>query len=411
MIELSEKYEPLLLRPYIKDINDPLYQVDTFFITGGRFSGKSLATAIATATWTRDLNFKTAYTRYTMVSAKDSIIPEFTDNLELLNTIHEFDIQRDRVKHSGGGEVVFKGIKPGSGTQTANLKGLKGFNILVVDEGEELPNKKDFQKLQLSIRHPHRPNLTIIILNPTTKEHWLYKEYFESRGVQPGSNMIQDNVCYIHTSYLDCIEHVPPNILAQFNRLKLKNPKEYAHVVMGGWLERMEGVIYTNWTLGEFPGHYPSIYGQDYGYNDPTTLIKVAVDIHRRKIYVDEAYYKSDLEADDIFKLNKQLAGQSLIIGDNQAKTLIQTLRKWGNNIIPCRKDRIEEGIIMMQSFEIVVTPRSKNIVRELNNYIWLVDKKSGVAIDNYNHALDAIRYVVTKLVSGPKKTTMKQID
>ena len=44
---------------------------------------------------------------------------------------------------------------------------------------------------------------------------------------------------------------------------------------MGGWLDKAEGVIFRNWTIGKFKRVGVSVWGQDYGFsNDPTTLIE-----------------------------------------------------------------------------------------------------------------------------------------
>ena len=40
-----------------------------------------------------------------------------------------------------------------------------------------------------------------------------------------------------------------------------------------------------------------------------------------------------------------------------------------------------------------------KEIIRELNNYIW--QERNSKPIDSYNHYLDAIRYSVQFLVQG----------
>jgi phage terminase large subunit len=54
---------------------------------------------------------------------------------------------------------------------------------------------------------------------------------------------VKDNVCFIHTSYLDCLGHVPPDILRSFEYMKEHKPKRYSHVVLGGWLDKLEGVL------------------------------------------------------------------------------------------------------------------------------------------------------------------------
>ena len=36
--------------------------------------------------------------------------------------------------------------------------------------------------------------------------------------------------------------------------------------MLGGWLDKAEGVIFTNWKIGEFKKVGVSVFGQDYGF-------------------------------------------------------------------------------------------------------------------------------------------------
>ena len=92
VLKLSDKYEPLfewLDCPKFLDeenkVINPLYQVNTVVITGGRYSQKSFAIGTFSGVATKDFNHRILYTRYTLTSAKDSIIPEFEEKLSLLN--------------------------------------------------------------------------------------------------------------------------------------------------------------------------------------------------------------------------------------------------------------------------------------------------------------------------------------
>ena len=154
--------------------------------------------------------------------------------------------------------------------------------------------------------------------------------------------------------------------------------------------------MFTNWSFGVFnPDNLQTSFGQDYGYSiDPTTLTEVAIDKVKRKIYVKECFYKTKLTTSEIYSLNREFAERKLIIGDNAEGRLIDELRSMGNNITRCDKPPIEFGVSLMQDYEIVVEPTSQNIAKELNNYVYL-DKGSRLYIDNYNHAIDAIRYNV----------------
>jgi len=395
-LEISEKYEPLFKRAYEDN------EVDTFILTGGRFSAKSFTTSIAAGIFLRDFDYKILFTRYTMTAAKDSIIPEFLGGLEALNISSEFETNIDRIKHKNGGEVVFKGMKTSSGNQTAALKSLKGFNCLIVDEAEEMPSQSDFEKIQLSIRHPSKPNVSILILNPATKEHWIYQKYFEEEGVPGGFNGVKNNVCYIHTSYLDCIDYVPKNILNEFSKLKEKKPKVYDNVVLGGWLDKAEGVVYSDWSKGVFNDSLPYVYGLDFGFSpDPTAMVKVAVDNKEKIIYIEEKLYQTELSTDDIEDRLKDIRERTgdLVIADCAEKRLISDLKFKGINIKRCKKGAgsIKKGIKDIQCYHIVICGDSVNLFKEFNNYVWN-DKKAGLPVDNFNHLMDAFRYGFDKL-------------
>ena len=54
-----------------------------------------------------------------------------------------------------------------------------------------------------------------------------------------------------------------------------------------------------------------------------------------------------------------------------------------------------------MLDYELIVTPESTNIAKEMNNYIY-ADKGSKLFVDNYNHSIDAIRYNVIYHLDNP---------
>ena len=107
-----------------------------------------------------------------------------------------------------GSKIIFRGIKTSSGDQTANLKSLTGITTWVMDEAEELNDEDIFDKIDLSVRNKIQENRVILILNPTTKEHFIYKRWFEYRGVSAGSNITKEDTTYIHTTYLDNLDNL-----------------------------------------------------------------------------------------------------------------------------------------------------------------------------------------------------------
>jgi phage terminase large subunit len=332
-----------------------------------------------------------------MTSAHLSIIPEFQEKIDLMELNNHFEVNKSEIKNKqSGSEIIFRGIKTSSGDQTANLKSLQGVTTWILDEAEELIDETTFDKINLSIRQKGKQNRIVLILNPATKEHWIYKRFFESKGVQEGFNGIKDDVTYIYTTYQDNIENLDTSFIDEIERIKISNPKKYQHVILGGWLDKAEGVVFTNWKFGDFnPDGLQTSYGQDFGYSiDPTTLTEVAIDKKKKIIYVKECFYKIKLTSTEIYSLNNSYAQRKLIIGDNAEGRLIDELRAKGNNIVRCDKPPIEFGVSIMQDYEIIVEPNSHNISKELNNYVYL-DKGSKLYLDNWNHSIDGIRYNV----------------
>jgi phage terminase large subunit len=356
---------------------------------------------------TRENGHVILFTRYTLVSAAISIIPEFIEKIELMQMEDQFVVTKDEIINIlTGSKIIFKGIKTSSGTQTANLKSLQGVTTWVLDEAEELTDEDTFDKIDLSIRHKTKQNRVILILNPTTKEHFIYDKFFESKGIQQGTTLIKDDTTYIHTTYLDNIENLSESFLKQVEYIKERRPEKYKHTIMGGWLDKAEGVIFTNWKIGDFKEIGVSVYGQDYGFSaDPTTLVKTNIDKANKVIYVQLLYYKQALTTSQIARLNSDFANKELIVGDNSEPRLISELNALGNNVVPTIKgaDSVIYGISLLQDYDLIITEDSVDLIKELNNYSWL-EKKSKTPIDKHNHAIDALRYAVAYQLDNPTK-------
>lgn len=237
-IKFSKKYKPLF-----QLLTGKYPEVDTVIITGGRGSAKSFVIACLALTALVYHAWNVLYTRFTNVSIIDSIKPEVDDKIELLQLTDYVNSTTSHIEHNGN-RIAFKGIKTGSKQQTANLKSLFGFNLFVIDEAEETPDFETFEKVFLSIRSKDKRNITILILNPTTSIHWIYEHFFEKKGVEGGSNMVKDNVMYIHTTYKDVArEYLAPNILKYYERMQIDEPEKYDQIVGGGWITEPEGVL------------------------------------------------------------------------------------------------------------------------------------------------------------------------
>lgn len=282
MIEINKKYSPIAE-------SDGRY----FIVTGGRGSGKSFSINLLLVLLTYEAGHTILFTRYTLSSTYISIIPEFIEKLELLKIFDDFHITKDEIRNKrSGSKIIFKGIKTSSGDQTANLKSLQGVTTFVLDEAEELTSEDTFDKIDLSVRQQGKHNRVILILNPTTKEHWIYKRFFEDKGIQEGTNESKDNITYIHTTYLDNLKNLSESYINQIENIKQRRPEKYKHQMLGGWLNKAEGVIFTNWSIGKFKEVGVPVYGQDYGFAaDENTLVKTSIDTANKIIYLEECFF------------------------------------------------------------------------------------------------------------------------
>jgi len=379
-----------------------------FIITGGRASGKSFNVSVLLLLLTFESDHVILFTRYTLTSASISIIPEFLEKLELLGFEDQFYITKDEIVNKNtGSRIIFKGIKTSSGDQTASLKSIQGVTTWVLEEAEELVDEKKFDTIDFSIRSNKRENRIVLILNPTTKEHFIYKRFFEDKGVQEGSNVTKGDTTYIHSTYQDNIKHLNQSFIDQVEVMKERRPEKYKHQIMGGWLEKAEGVIFTNWTIGEFQRVGVSVFGQDYGFsNDPSTLIETNIDKSNKRIYLKECFYQTALTTSDISRLNKEYANGNLIIGDSAEPRLITELRRECNIKESIKgQGSVTFGISLMQDYDLIIDPDSKNLIKELNNYSWL-DKRSNTPQDTHNHLIDAARYAISYQLKNPNYGT-----
>jgi len=394
-LSLSNKYQ-------IFQESDSRY----FIVTGGRGSGKSFAINTFLLLLTYEAGHTILFTRYTLRSASISIIPEFIEKIELLKKTDDFIITKDEVLNKvTKSKILFRGIKTSSGDQTANLKSLQGITTWVFDEAEEMTDEDMFDKIDLSVRQKGLDNRVILILNPTTKENFIYQRWFEAKGVEAGSNITKDDTTYIHTTYLDNIENLSKSYVEQIERMKERRPSRYKHTILGAWLDKAEGVIFTNWKIGKFKQVGKNVFGQDYGFsNDPTTLVQTNIDKENKLIYVKLCFYQPKLTTSDIATLNTKFANRDLIVGDSAEPRLISELTR-NNNIVAAIKGQgsITYGISLLQDYDLIIDEESTDLIKELNNYCWL-EKKSQTPVDKFNHAIDALRYAVSYQLQNPNK-------
>lgn len=399
----------------------PIYaNKDKFIIliTGGRASGKSHFVSSFLERLTFEMTpvdkivHQILYTRYTMVSANISIIPEFLEKAELDGTQKYFRSTRsDVTNRMTGSTVMFRGLKTSSGNQTAKLKSIHGITTFVVDEAEEWVSEKEFETIMLSIRQKGIQNRIIIVMNPTDNNHWVYKRFIQNTHKEvmydgiPVQISTHPNVLHIHTTYLDNIEHLSQEFIKEVEDMKDNNPEKYAHTVMGRWADVAEGAVFKHiGVVKEFPKWCKKVaIGLDFGYTNDVSAAMMCGMIDDN-LYVDELFYRTSMLSSDLIKALHRY--EMKVFSDSADPRLVQEIHNGGIKIYPVEKGAgsIIAGIDKMKSLNIFVTERSYNLRKEFLNYVWDKDKDGNYInqpIDAWNHGIDATRYWVLATLLG----------
>ena len=416
-IKFSKKYQKLF-----KLLDEENYkQVDTVIITGGRSSAKSFVVAVFSLYGLVEKFWNILYTRFTNSSITDSVKPEVDSKIELLNYQDKVISTNSHIEYSEN-RIAFKGVKTGSKQQTANLKSLSGFNIFVIDEAEELPDYDTFEKVFLSIRSKEKRNITILLLNPSSVQHWIFRHFYLKRNIEAGHNGVKDNVMYIHTSYLDVPkEYLADNIVTYYETLKIEDPKKYEQVVMGGWTEAVEGRVFSNWKTNTFADfrnlELKSFYAIDWGKNHKMGIVELKFDKYKNTLYCHQLNYLSENELLakktplEINQINSRggiivhtverlgIPKNAYVVCDSAVPDNIIALRSFGWEYalgIDKPKGSVMAGISLLHSTNVIYTQESHGIDLEYRNYSYANDRLGVVddeVIKAFDDIIDPIRY------------------
>ena len=224
--------------------------------------------------------------------------------------------------------------------------------------------------------------------NPAN-EFWVHRELKE-----------EDDADFIILTYKDN-EGLDEGIIQQIekNRLKAKTSAYWRNwwTVYGeGKVGQLQGAVFTNYkTIDRIPEEARLIgIGLDFGYSaDPTAII--AVYKYNDQRILNEMTYQTGLLNSDI---SKMLPKDVPVYADSAEPKSIRDIQLYGITIkgVTKGRDSINYGIDVMQRQDYLVTSQSTNLIKELRSYCWDKDKTGkqlNKPVDNFNHALDAVRY------------------
>jgi len=255
-------------------------------------------------------------------------------------------------------------------------------NILYINEC----NQVSFESfLELSIRTKDE---IFLDYNPTA-EFWVQTELEGQEDAEKIILTYKDNEA-LDTGIVDQIEK-------NIKKAETSNYwKNWVDVYVNGIMGKLEGIVFSNWKqIDTIPKEARLVgIGLDFGYtNDPTSCIEIYK--HNDKRILNEIVYQTGLLNSDIAK---KLPKDVPVYADSAEPKSIADIQRYGITIkgVTKGRDSINYGIDVMQREEYLVTSNSTNLIKELRSYCWDTDKtgkRLNKPVDNYNHAIDAVRY------------------
>lgn len=313
--------------------------------------------------------------RKTLPALKGSVLRDLKEILLM------FDVYDQEKWHSVDGyyELGTNIIEWFSVDDETKLRGRKR-DYLFINEGTEVSYD---EYIQLILR---TSGLVVIDLNPSLWKSWIY----DLEG--------QDDVQYNLVTYKDN-PFLPQVQVDEIEKLKERDPNLWRIFGLG-----LKGVptkmVFTHQQIYvDLPQGAKLLgYGIDFGFNDPSTLVKVSK--FNDNIFCEEMLYLKNVTITDFIYKIKDL-GINLsddFIADSASPQSIEELRRSGINCKPVKKNSILHGIDMIKRSNFFVHGFSKNLQEELQSYIWKTDKNGNnldEPVDSDNHLIDGIRYVL----------------
>jgi phage terminase large subunit len=384
-------------------------------IMGGRGNGRSgTASRFAVSKLLGVEYMRGAIMRATREDIRASCWGEIMDRLREQDIVEQFHItENDMFIERGQNSLRAHGFRASSGSLTARLKSLAGYNFVWIEEAEEI-GENEFRTLDDTLRTVKGKITIVLTLNTPAKSHWIIKKWFdlsphlEAQGfyIPKIKEEVKDAI-YIGGTYRENLPNLDESTVWRYQNYKNTNPNYYWQVIEGLSPDEVRGKIYTGWQMiDSIPQEARLVkLGEDFGwFPDPASLISV---YYWNGAYIlDELAYGTELTNEYLAQEAIKCTGRHSeiqTIADSAEPKSIAEQRSYGMNVIGCEKgkDSVSFRIKATSQKKIYVTKRSKNIWESYENYRWAEDKDGnpkGVPEHNYSHAMDAVSYAIASM-------------
>lgn len=239
--------------------------------------------------------------------------------------------------------------------------------------------------------------------NPVNKNHWIKKVFFD---------MPDDNVLTHHSTYLQN-RFIDEAYKARMERRKIVDPDGYQIYGLGEWGE-IGGLILHNWEIKEISlnlNDYDDVaIGQDFGFNHANAILLLG--IRDDNIYILNEIYVFEKETAEIIPMATEFPKSKRMWCDSAEPDRIKMWQKAGfkakgvdkggsKGSIKSQIDWLKGVVTKDKTIQrrIFVHPQCVNTIKELQQWKWKKDDRTGEYLDEpvpfQDDAMAALRYGV----------------
>ena len=300
---------------------------------------------------------------------------------------------------ANGNKIIFRGVNDEK--QREKLKSItfqKGkLTDVWIEEATEI-TQADFEIIDDRLRGELPPGQFYQIrltFNPVNKNHWIKKVFFDI----PDENVLAHHSTYLTNKFIDDAYR------ARMERRKIVDPEGYQIYGLGEWGE-IGGLILHNWEVKEIsqnPADYDDFaIGQDFGFNHANAVLPVGY--KDGDLYITKEIYEFEKDTSELIALAEQMEipKNREMWCDSAEPDRIKMWKKAGFRAKGVDKGgsagSVKAQIDWLKQRKIYVHPSCTNTIKELQQWKWKKDEKTGEYYDEpvsfQDDAMAALRYV-----------------
>lgn len=241
--------------------------------------------------------------------------------------------------------------------------------------------------------------------NPVNKNHWIKKVFFDI----PDSNVITHHSTYLDNRFID------EAYKARMERRKIVDPEGYQIYGRGEWGE-IGGLILHNWEVKDISqslDDYDGVsIGQDFGFNHANAILLLGW--KDGNIYILKEVYVFEKDTTEIIPLadKAEIPRNKIMWCDSAEPDRIKMWKNAGFIARPVKKTKhakdksyVNGQIDWLKQRNIYVHPSCVNTIKELQQWKWQKDEKTGgyldIPVDFQDDAMAALRYGIESWRKG----------